>query len=102
MDVIYISSNNSNDQHAFDYNDNKIRSNNSDYNPNFYSNSYNSNNVNPPQNNYSKGESTKIKTKESSNNSVTKTDNICNICILKNKNCCYLNKNCNILQIKNF
>ena len=66
-----------------------------------YNNNYTQNNAINNINN-SKKESTKKNTIDSSNNSVAITDNICNICILKNKYFCCLDKYCKILKIKNF
>ena len=53
-------------------------------------------------NNNSNNESTYINTKKNTNNSVTITDNICNICILKNKKICYPDEYCQIINIKDF
>jgi hypothetical protein len=96
---------------SFNNNFNNLQSTDSDvYNKNNYSNdlfAINNNNNNTQNNainnnNNSNNESTKKNTKDSSNNSVTITDNICNICILKNKYFCYLDKYCKILKIKDF
>ena len=96
---------------SFNNNFNNLQSTDSDvYNKNNYyndlfiinhNNNYTQNNA-LNNNNNSNNESTKKNTKDSSNNSVTITDNICNICILKNKYFCYLDEYCKILKIKDF
>ena len=98
LDEKFSSSNKTNELNKLD--NNKYSSNFSNFVPEFYSNENNiistQNNLNINNNN---NNSKKESTKESSNNSVT---NICNICILKNKKFCYLDKYCKILKIKNF